>query len=56
MDVEEKKGEGSGWLMSSGLEQLGGWSCLLLKLGSQGEESIYKKIKNFTSYFAKSVI
>ena len=47
MDVEEKKGEGSGWLMSSGLEQLGGWSCLLLKLGSQGEESIYKKIKNF---------
>lgn len=33
--------------MSSGLEQLGGWSCRLLKLGSQGEESIYKKIKNF---------
>ena len=33
--------------MSSGLEQLGGWSCHLLKLGSHGEESVYRKIKNF---------
>lgn len=39
--------EDSGWLLGLGLEQLGGQRCHLLKWGSQGEEPVYRRVRNF---------
>ena len=52
MDVEEKKGEGSGWLMSSRLEQLAGWMVMpFIETGKSGRRINNRKIKNFVGLF-----